>query len=122
MSTLRLTLVFAMFAAACTAVQAQSTARVRGQIQAVDGNAVAVKSREGKDLTLHLADNVAIAVTKPVKFEDIKQGDFVGATARRSSNGAARWRRSRCTTCPRRRRKGTCRGIWSPARPSPART
>jgi hypothetical protein len=68
---------------------AQSNVRVRGTITALEGNVLSVKSRDGRDLTLQLADNVSVAVAKAVRFEDIRQGDYVGATTKPGPDGAA---------------------------------
>jgi hypothetical protein len=67
---------------------AQTALRVRGTITGFDGSVLAVKSREGQDLKLQLADNATVAVAKAVRFEDIKQGDLVGATALKRPDGA----------------------------------
>ena len=61
------------------------TVRLRGTITAVEGNTLSVRSREGENLALQLPGNVSVAVAKAVKFEDVKQGDFVGATTRKPS-------------------------------------
>jgi hypothetical protein len=71
------------------AADAQTTARIRGTITAIDGNVMSVKSRDGRDLKLQLPDNVAVAVAKAIKFEDIKKGDYVGATTMPGSDGSA---------------------------------
>ena len=77
------------FAVAVATVQAQTPARVRGTITSIDGNVMAVKSRDGRDIRLVLPDNVAVAVATNVKFEDIKPGDFVGATTTPGPGGSA---------------------------------
>jgi preprotein translocase subunit YajC len=69
------------------AAQAQTNVRVRGTITGIDGKVLSVKSREGKDLKIELADNVAVAVAKKIAFEDIKKGDYVGATTMPGPNG-----------------------------------
>jgi hypothetical protein len=69
------------------AAQAQTNVRIRGTITGIDGKVLAVKSRDGKDLKIELADNVAVAVAKSIRFEDIKQGDYVGATTMPGPNG-----------------------------------
>jgi hypothetical protein len=86
MNSLRIALLCTALAVA-SAADAQTAARIRGTITAVDGNVLAVKSREGKDLQLQLADNATVAVAKAVKFEDFKQGDLVGATALKRPDG-----------------------------------
>jgi hypothetical protein len=76
-----------LLALVCATADAQTSVRVRGTITAIDGNALMVKSREGQDLKLTMPDNVGVAVAKAIKFEDIKQGDHVGATARKQADG-----------------------------------
>jgi hypothetical protein len=74
-------------ALAVAAVQAQTSVRVRGTIAALDGNVLSVKSREGKDLDITLADTVAVSVAKAIRFEEFKPGDKVGATTLPGANG-----------------------------------
>jgi len=75
-------------ALASAGADAQTSMRVRGTITAVDGNVVSVKSRDGQDVKLTLADDVGVAVARPIKFEDIKQGDYVGVTTQKRADGA----------------------------------
>jgi hypothetical protein len=72
---------------AMTAAQAQTSVRVRGTITAMDGNVLAVKSREGRDLKITLADNFAVSVAKAIRFEDIKPGDKLGVTSMPGADG-----------------------------------
>ncbi len=69
------------------AAQAQSNVRVRGTIAAVTGDSLAVKSRDGRDFKLEMPADVSIAVAKAVRFEDIKTGDYVGATTSPGPDG-----------------------------------
>ena len=78
---------FAAIAVAASVAQAQTNVRVRGTITAIDGNVISVKSRDGKDLQLAVPDNVTVAVAKAVRFDDIKEGDYVGATTKPGPNG-----------------------------------
>src|SRR5512147_275167 len=86
-------LVFASAALAAVTVlgalpaHAQSTTRVRGTIVAVTPAAMSVKSREGRDLVVKLADDLVVSVTKAARFDEIKEGDVVGTSTRRSPNG-----------------------------------
>ena len=73
---------------AAGATQAQTNVRIRGTITAVDGGMLAVKTRDGRDVKLVLPESVAVAVAKAVRFEDIKDGDFVGTTTKPGPNGA----------------------------------
>jgi hypothetical protein len=72
---------------AVTAAQAQTSVRVRGMITAIDGNVLSVKSREGRDLQITLADNLAVSVAKAIRLEDIKPGDKLGVTSMPGANG-----------------------------------
>lgn len=72
---------------ASAAADAQ-TVRLRGTITAVQGDTLSVRSREGENLTLQLPDKVSVAVARAVRFEDIKQGDYVGATTRKQPDGS----------------------------------
>jgi hypothetical protein len=69
------------------AADAQTSLRVRGTIASIDGDVLSVKARDGSDLKLQLPDNVAVAVAKAYKFEDIKRGDYVGATTVLGADG-----------------------------------
>src|ERR1700757_3583109 len=69
------------------AADAQTTTRLRGTITAIDGNTMSVKSREGNDVKVQLPDTVSVAVAKAIRFEDIKQGDYVGATTTTKPDG-----------------------------------
>jgi hypothetical protein len=72
---------------AVAVAQAQTSVRVRGTITALDGNVLSVKSREGRDLKITLADNVAVSVAKAIRFEDIKPGDKLGVTSLPGTDG-----------------------------------
>jgi hypothetical protein len=59
---------------------AQAPTRVRGTITALDGDVLSVKSREGKDLKVHLTANVGVTTAKNTSLGDLK-GKYVGVTA-----------------------------------------
>ena len=71
------------------ATSAQTPARIRGTITAIDGNVIAVKTRDGRDVKLAIPDNVAVSVAKAIRFEDLKPGDYVGATTTQGADGSA---------------------------------
>jgi len=85
--SIRIAFLAGLLALVSAAADAQTSMRVRGTITAIDGNTLMVKSREGKDLKLTLPDNVGVAVAKAIRFEDIKQGDYVGTTATKRADG-----------------------------------
>ncbi len=67
--------------------QQPATFRIRGTVTAFDGQALQVKSREGHDVMIHVADNTKVNVLLPIKLGDIKQGNFVGVTALQNGPG-----------------------------------
>jgi len=87
MKQLGMALALALGMFSSVAAEAQ-TVRLRGTITAIQGDVLSVRSREGENLALQLPGNVSVAVAKTIKFEDIKQGDYVGATTRRQPDGS----------------------------------
>jgi hypothetical protein len=59
----------------------QKPYRVRGTVEAVQGNELTVRSREGQTLDLALKDDSRVMVVRPASLADIKQGDYVGLTS-----------------------------------------
>jgi hypothetical protein len=88
MKGIRIASALAVLALAAAAADAQTPMRVRGTITAIDGNMLSVKARDGKDLKVYVTDDVGVQVAKAIKFEDIKQGDYVGATTTKRADGA----------------------------------
>jgi hypothetical protein len=70
-----------------SAAEAQTNVRIRGTITAIEGNLLSVKSRDGRDLLLQLADNLTVAVAKAARFEDIKPGDYLGSATKPGPDG-----------------------------------
>jgi hypothetical protein len=60
---------------------AQTPARVRGTITAIDGNALTVKSREGKDLRIDIAPDATYSYMKRLSLDDVKPGTPLGTSA-----------------------------------------
>ncbi len=87
MKPLRMALFFGAIALASAAADAQQNVRLRGTITAIDGNMLSLKSRDGKDLTVHLTDNLSVTVSKSVAITDIKPGDYVGSAAMKRADG-----------------------------------
>jgi hypothetical protein len=63
---------------------------VRGEVVAVDGNTLTVKSRDGKTVKLNLADDVRVAVAEKGDMADVRDGAFIGTTAVPQSDGTLR--------------------------------
>jgi hypothetical protein len=54
--------------------------RVRGTIEAVNGDTMQVKSRTGEEVKLHIASDVNVSGITRISLADIKPGSFIGAT------------------------------------------
>jgi hypothetical protein len=61
--------------------------RIRGTVEKLDGQALAVKSREGQTVTIALADNVAVAYLVKKNVGDIKTGDYIASTGIKGTDG-----------------------------------
>ena len=62
------------------AQQPPSPSRVRGAIEAVDGDMLAVKSRSGEDFKLRMAGDMRVVGIVKIALDDIKVGSFIGTT------------------------------------------
>jgi hypothetical protein len=62
------------------AQQAPTPSRVRGAIEAVDGDTLTVKSRSGEDVKLHMTGDIRIVGITKISLTDIKVGSFIGTT------------------------------------------
>ena len=88
MSDQRLTLIRSLFAVAMVAAstiyaiaqQPPSPTRVRGSIEAVNGDVLAVKSRGGEDFSLRMTPDIRIVGITKIALTDIKVGSFIGTT------------------------------------------
>ena len=87
MNRIGCTLILALGMSASVTADSQSV-RLRGMITAVQADTLSVKSRAGEDLNLHLPDKVAVSVAKAIRFEDIKQGDYIGSTTLKQPDGS----------------------------------
>jgi len=67
---------------------AQDTVRVRGTIERVDGPVYLVKSRDGSELKVTLADNALVVGIVKASLADIKPGSFVGVTGMPQPDGS----------------------------------
>ena len=69
------------------AQQPPSPSRVRGTIESVDGDMLAVKSRCGEDVRLHMTGDVRVVGIVKIALSDIKVGSFIGTTTVPGPNG-----------------------------------
>jgi hypothetical protein len=70
------------------AQQPPTPSRVRGTIEAVAGDVLAVKSRGGEDFELHMAGDMRVVGIVKIPLSDIKVGSFIGATTVPGPDGA----------------------------------
>jgi len=61
--------------------------RIRGTIEAVDGSVLAVKSREGSDMKVRVADNAAVFGVAKTALSEIKPGSYIGVSAMPEPDG-----------------------------------
>jgi hypothetical protein len=71
-----------------TMADAQAPTRVRGTIGSFDGTVLSVKDAGGKDVAIQLGEKTEIVFTQPITLAEIKPGDFLGVTSRRSADGS----------------------------------
>ena len=75
--------IIAMVAASSLSAIAQqppTPSRVRGTIEAVDGDTLTVKSRSGEDVKLHMTGDMRVVGITKISLSDIKVGSFIGTT------------------------------------------
>ena len=77
----------ALLAVTAALAQQPQRVRVRGTVEAVDGPVLSVKSRDGSDLKVKLADNVAVRAIVKFPLADIKVGDYGGVTGMPQADG-----------------------------------
>lgn len=66
------------------------TVRIRGTIEAVDGAMLSIKSREGADLKVKMADNATVFAVVKTELSEIKPGSYIGVTAIPDPDGTQR--------------------------------
>src|SRR5689334_24764488 len=76
---------FSAWSALCQ--QAPTPTRVRGTIESVDGDLVAVKSRSGEDVKLHMTGDIRLVGITRISLADIKVGSFIGTTTVPGADG-----------------------------------
>jgi hypothetical protein len=84
----RALLVFTAAAISSMPAWAQETRRVRATIEKVDGSTLSVKTRDGEDLKITLADKPTIVAIVPATLADLKPGSFVGSGATPGPDGS----------------------------------
>jgi len=68
--------------------QQPPSVRIRGTIEKVDSNLLAVKSGDGAEIKLMLADNASIIAVVKAALSEIKEGTFLGSAAIPQADGS----------------------------------
>jgi len=76
--------------APAASAQTPETVRVRGAVIGLDGSVLTVKSRQGADVAIKLADNFRVAAVVKASISDIKPGVFIGTTATAKDGSGSR--------------------------------
>ena len=82
----------ALFVLAALPAQAQTASEgtrtfIRGTVEKLDGQTLAVKSREGPELIIALAPNFAVSGVAKRSLSDIKEGDYIASTSVKGTDG-----------------------------------
>ena len=67
---------------------AQQPARIRGIVEAVDGQTLTIKERNGAVVKVKLADNAPVRAVEKRTMADIKEGSFIGVTGMPQPDGS----------------------------------
>ncbi len=82
-----LVLALATLPALAQAPQGGPPTGVRGTIEKLDGNTLMVKSRDGSDVSVALADKFVVRSLVKKSLSDIKDGDYVASTGVKGTDG-----------------------------------
>ncbi|GAC1496067.1 MAG: hypothetical protein NVS2B1_04040 [Bradyrhizobium sp.] len=74
---------------AAVAQQSPAPSRVRGTIEAVDGQMLTVRSRAGEEVKLRMTDDIRVVGIAKISLSDIKVGSFIGTATVPGPDGGA---------------------------------
>lgn len=80
----------AMVAALSVPAQAQQTVRLRGQIAGVEGQTITLKTRDGREVGVQLAEGGRIMALEKATIGDVKPGSYIGVAAVPQPDGSQR--------------------------------
>jgi hypothetical protein len=72
---------------ASVVADAQTQTRIRGNVSAVSGDTLAVKTADGKAFDVQVTEKTNIIFGQPLKLSDIKPGDFIAITSVKRKDG-----------------------------------
>ena len=82
--------ILSIFGSGSAVAQQPERMNVRGAIEKIDGNSMMLKTREGANVTINLADNVAVRGLVKVTLSDVKPGSYIGVSAMPQADGTER--------------------------------
>ncbi len=88
MQTTRLFLAAAWLGCAALAVAQTPAQRIRGDVVALDGNTLQVKTRAGEPLTVRLADNFSVSAVARRDLAAVTPGAFIGTATMPRPDGS----------------------------------
>jgi hypothetical protein len=68
--------------------QQPPTVRIRGTIEAVDGNMLSIKTREGTDVKVKTTDDLTVIGIAKSSLSDIKENSYIGVSAMPQADGS----------------------------------
>jgi hypothetical protein len=71
------------------AQQPPAPSRVRGTIEAIDGQVLTLRSRAGEEVKLRMSEDIRVVGIEKIALSDIKVGSFIGTTTVPGPDGAA---------------------------------
>jgi hypothetical protein len=77
----------ALLAFISAAALAQTNVRVRGTIEAVNGDVLSVKARDGRNIQLHLTPDAQVVTAKKTTLQEMGPNAYVGVTSVKGPNG-----------------------------------
>lgn len=75
---------------AAAAAQTATVQRLRGAVEIMDGNVLTLRTEDGKDVSVRLADDLAVTAVAKASLSDIAPGVFVGTGAAIEPGGVLR--------------------------------
>ena len=77
----------ALLAFISAAAMAQTNVRVRGTIESLNGDVLAVKSRDGRTIQLHLTPDAQVVTAKKTTLQEMGPNAYVGVTSVKGPDG-----------------------------------
>ena len=87
MKTVQVALLSVAALIASSAALAQANVRVRGTISEVKGDVLSVKSRDGRNIQLHLAPDTQVVTAKKTTLAEMGPNAYVGVTSVKGPGG-----------------------------------